>query len=111
MFQLYPDLHNQQYAVFEVKHTENPYSGQYKNLENEELKNVMDYQYSSRKNVSVLYRGSSFKTPEEIYYVNISDFLKAADEYRDMDMVMDLLTNCDAIHWYAGSIASLLYPS
>ena len=80
------------YFGFEVKHTENPYSNQYKNLENEELRNVMDYQYNGKKNVSVLYRGSSFKTPEEIYYINISDFLKAVDEYKDMDKAMDLLT-------------------
>ena len=80
------------YFGFEVKHTENPYSGQYKNLENEELRNVMDYQYGGRKNVSVLYRGSSFKTSEEIYYINISDFLKAVDEYKDMDKAMDILT-------------------
>ncbi len=80
------------YFGFEVKHTENTYSGQYKNLDNEELKNVMDYQYSSRKNVSVLYRGTSFKTPEEMYYINISDFLKTVDEYRDKDKAMDILT-------------------
>ncbi len=80
------------YYGFEVKHTENPYSGQYKNLENEEFKNVMEYQYNGKKNVGVLYRGSSFKTPEEIYYINISDFLKVVDEFKDMNRVMDLLT-------------------
>lgn len=80
------------YFGFEVKHTDNPYSGQYKNLENEDLRKVMDYQYSTRKNVSVLYRGSSFKTPEEIYYINISDFLKTVDEYRNMDKAMEQLT-------------------
>ena len=86
------DKKNQYYFGFEVKHTDNPYSGQYKNLKNEELKEVMDYQYSYRKNVSVLYRGSSFGTPEGIYYINISDFLKAVDEYKNMDKAMDLLT-------------------
>ena len=80
------------YFGFEVKHTDNPYSNQYKNLENEELRNVMDYQYSCRKNVSVLYRGASFKTPEGIYYINISDFLKTVDEYKNMDKAMDMLT-------------------
>ena len=80
------------YYGFEIKHTENPYSNQYKNLENEELKDVMDYQYNGMKNISVLYRGASFKTPEEIYYINISDFLKKVDEYKDMDKAMAQLT-------------------
>ncbi|MCR4715571.1 MAG: hypothetical protein K5656_00150 [Lachnospiraceae bacterium] len=53
---------------------------------------MRDYQYGCRKIVSVLYRGSSFVTSGGIYYINISDFLKAVDEYKNMDKAMNLLT-------------------
>ena len=43
------DKTNNYYYGFEVKHTDIPYSNQYKNLENEELRSVMDYQYGNRK--------------------------------------------------------------
>lgn len=86
------DKSRNSYYGFEVKHTNNPYSGQYKNLNNSEITNVLDYQYGERKNVSVLYRGDPFQTVDGVFYLNIADFLRTVDKYRDMDVAMDKLT-------------------
>lgn len=83
---------NNSYYGFEVKHSNESHPEQYKHLMDKELTNVLNYQYGERKNVCVLYRGKPFRTPESIFYLNIADFLKAIDKYKNLEVVFESLS-------------------
>lgn len=77
------DKKTNSYFAFEIKHTTEPYSGQYCHLMNEKFKEVIDSKYGDKENVSVLYNGKPFKTPSGVLYLNISDFLKEITRCKD----------------------------
>lgn len=64
------------YFAFEIKHTTEPYIEQCTHLLNEKFKEIIDYKYGNKENVSVLYNGKPFKTSSGVLYLNISDFIK-----------------------------------
>ena len=53
-----------------------------------------DYFYGDRENICVLYNGKSVTDTTGTEYYNISDFLFAVDEYRDMDKAMEQVKKC-----------------
>lgn len=85
------DINKNSYWAFEIKHTTEPYFKQEKHLTNTVLQNVIDNKYGHRKDVAVLYRGNPFKSETGIYYFNITDFLTAVHNYKNLDLVFDVL--------------------
>jgi virulence-associated protein VapD len=51
----------------------------------------MDYHYGKRAATAVLYKGTSFKTASGTVYLNISDYLKAIYNNKDMNKAIQLL--------------------
>lgn len=85
------DRERNSYFAFEIKHTTEPYSGQYCHLMNEKFKEVIDSKYGSKENVSVLYNGKPFKTPSGVLYLNISDFIKEITRSKDAKSALQSL--------------------
>jgi hypothetical protein len=52
----------------------------------------MSNYYGDRKNACILYLGKPFITNIGTVYINITDFLLSIDKQRDMDKVMEELT-------------------
>ena len=76
------------YWCFEIKHTNAPYSMQYKHLISQKYREAADYKYGTRKKSCVLYNGSSFKTTLNVLYLNISDFIKQITYAKDVNKVI-----------------------
>lgn len=79
------------YFAFEIKHTTEPYSKQYGHLLNENFKELIDYKYGDKENISVLYNGKPFKTPSGVLYLNISDFIKEITRSKDAKSALQSL--------------------
>jgi len=76
---------------FEVKHTKTPHVNQYKNLKNNHINQVIESNYGRCDGLSVLYRGDSFKTSDSLVYLNVAEFLKAIDHYKNAEQAMGSL--------------------
>ena len=94
------DKSENRYWGFEIKHTTTPfneyyengkYIGQDKTLINAEIQEVIDEHYGNREKVCVLYNGNPMTAPTGTEYYNISDFLIAVDEHKNMDKVIETL--------------------
>lgn len=85
------DKRQKAYYGFEVKHSMETHPDQYKTLENQEIAEVLNYQYGKRENVAVLYRGPSGLTEDNRVYLNITDFLKSLGETLDIAKTMKKL--------------------
>jgi hypothetical protein len=72
------------YWDFEIKHTKNPFSKQGQHLLNPDYQDMMDYKYGTHCKSCVLYRGDSFISSTDIVYLNVNDFLIAANETKDI---------------------------
>ncbi len=86
------DKESNSYWAFEIKHTTESFHKQSQHLENEHFKEIIDRNYGNRENVCVLYNGTSFKTPSDILYLNISDFVKEISRCRDVKTAIQNLT-------------------
>lgn len=80
-----------EYYAFEIKHSPEAVKDQCKHLLNPEVREAVDFQFGNRKGVSVLYRGSPFKTTDGICYLNLADFLITLDQNKDIKSTMELL--------------------
>lgn len=76
------------YWGFEIKHTTNPHIGQYKNLNNPLLQEIIDMNFGNRQNVCVLYRGESLEAPGGMRFINITDFLCSLHKTKDIHKTM-----------------------
>lgn len=76
------------YYAFEIKHTSEPSSEQYKHLMNENFMEIIDYMYGNKENVAVLYNGKPFKVSNGVVYLNIADFVKEIAYNKDFKEVM-----------------------
>lgn len=88
---------NVHYA-FEIKHTSNIYlgegdtlGGQAKNLVNTTYLYLTEKYYGKRKMSFVLYNGVATKIREDLYYLNIVDFLITLDKVKELDKALTLL--------------------
>ncbi len=61
--------------IFEVKHTENIFEGQYKNLIDEEKCRMTEHKYGTITKKTVLYRGED-TVVDGIHYVNVTEYLE-----------------------------------
>lgn len=71
------------YFAFEIKHTSQAYSGQRNHLLNKKFREIIDYKYGDKENVSVLYNGNPFADTSGVIYLNISDFVKEIARCKD----------------------------
>ncbi|MBQ9531582.1 MAG: ATP-binding protein [Eubacterium sp.] len=81
------------YFAFEIKHTTTPYSKQYNHLLNENFKEIIDYKYGDKENVSVLYNGVPFDTSSGVLYLNISDFIREITRCGDPKQAIQKLSS------------------
>lgn len=86
------DNNTNEYYGFEIKHTTVPGYEQAQHLRDELIRQVVDKNYGSRKNVAVLYRGAPFQCPDGIIYLNVSDFLLSIHRTKDIKKTMEELT-------------------
>jgi GTPase SAR1 family protein len=82
------DTENNQYWAFEIKHSIQSVTTQTKHLQNETIKEIVDENWGNREVVAVLYRGKTFKSDSNTYYINITDFSLAINQYRDIKKAM-----------------------
>ena len=61
--------------IFEIKHTDHVYEGQYKNLVNEEKCKATEFEYGTITRKTVLYRGEN-REINGIHYVNVVRYLE-----------------------------------
>ncbi len=61
--------------IFEIKHTENIFEGQYKNLIDEEKCRLTEHKYGTITKKAVLYRGED-TVVNGIHYVNVTEYLE-----------------------------------
>lgn len=87
------DKADNSYYAFEIKHTTEPYSEQYRHLMNEKFREIVDYKYGDNENVSVLYNGDSFKALSGVVYLNISDFIKEITRCKDAKAAIQNLSD------------------
>ena len=80
------------YFAFEFKHTTEPFYLQMKHLLNEKFKEIADQYYGERQGAYVLYRGTPFRDPSGVIYLNINGFLLAVDKHKDIETALDFLT-------------------
>lgn len=81
------------YWSFEIKHTMTACAEQIKHLKNERINEIVDANYGSIQYACVLYRGNSFLLESDsVIYLNVADFLRAVNEFKDMHKVMSKLT-------------------
>ena len=78
------DRKKDSYTAFEIKHTNQPYSEQYKHLLNPDFQDVADRKYGDKENTCVLYNGSTFSTPQGVTYLNLSDFVEEITRRKDV---------------------------
>lgn len=78
------DRKRDSYTAFEIKHTNQPYSEQYKHLLNPDFQDTADRKYGDKENACVLYNGSTFSTPQGVTYLNLSDFVKEITRRKDV---------------------------
>ena len=80
------------YFAFEIKHTSEAYSEQRNHLLNEKFREIIDYKYGGKENVSVLYNGNPFVDSSGVVYLNISDFVKEIARCKDSKTAMQNLS-------------------
>lgn len=95
-YMLIYDKSENKYWCFEIKYTSEPFEENSKDKADikAETQKATDYFYGDRENICVLYNGKSVTDTTGTEYYNISDFLFAVDEYRDMDKAMEQVKNC-----------------
>ena len=59
---------------------------------NEKFKEIADQYYGERQGAYVLYRGTPFKDPSGVIYLNVNGFLLAVDKHKDIEIALDFLT-------------------
>ena len=65
--------------IFEVKHTDNIFKGQYKNLIDEEKCRLTEHKYGTITQKTVLYRGEN-TVVDGVHYVNVTEYLETLDK-------------------------------
>lgn len=78
------------YWVFEVKHSDKAVEQQAEHLKNTKFTEIMNRQFGERKGACVLYNGESF-FDGEIYHVNMVNFLQEMDKQGDVNKAMEIL--------------------
>lgn len=73
---------------FEIKHSSQTNPAQYKNLTNEKFKDAVNYMYGNIERLCVLYNGESFLNENDILYLNLSDFVKAISDKKDVQLAL-----------------------
>ena len=71
---------------FEIDYSAQASPLQYKNLADQRLLDAVNYMYGEIKGLCVLYNGKPFKTDSGIAYLNLSDFLKHINDYKDFEL-------------------------
>jgi len=80
------------YYGFEIKHTSEPGTYQEKHLTDSFIKEIVDSNFGERKNVSVLYRGSPFKSESGTLFLNITDFSLSVDKHKNIQLAINELS-------------------
>lgn len=81
------------YFAFEIEYTSKAYSGQCNHLLNEKFREIADYKYGDKENVSVLYNGNPFVDSSGVIYLNISDFVKEIARCKDAKTAIQNLSS------------------
>lgn len=87
------DKQENKYWSFIITHKPEPLHLQEQHLQNAKFREIIDKKYGYRKHAGVLYPGKPFIATSGTIYLNITEFMLALNQYKDMDQAMFELTN------------------